>query len=124
MRRRRQPNGERRRRSSRVWRGHAKLGRIVERFVEQLPGKLAQMDDAAQRRDMAELAALAHWLKGAGGSMGFDDLFEPAKALGGGRQAGDAGRRGFDIAHSCTASKPASCAAHRHPVTEVAEAGA
>jgi HPt (histidine-containing phosphotransfer) domain-containing protein len=25
--------------------------------------------------------AMAHWLKGAGGSMGFDALFEPAKAL-------------------------------------------
>ncbi|MEO6032149.1 MAG: ATP-binding protein, partial [Burkholderiaceae bacterium] len=61
--------------------GHAKLGRIVTRFVAQLPAKLDQMDAAAARADMAELAALAHWLKGAGGSMGFDDLFEPAKEL-------------------------------------------
>jgi HPt (histidine-containing phosphotransfer) domain-containing protein len=30
---------------------------------------------------MAELKALAHGLKGAGGSMGFDQMFEPAKAL-------------------------------------------
>ena len=61
--------------------GHAKLGRIAERFVEQLPAKLRQMEAALDRRDMAELAALAHWLKGAGGSMGFDGLFEPAKSL-------------------------------------------
>ena len=61
--------------------GHAKLGRIAERFVEQLPAKLRMMEGAFDRRDMAELAALAHWLKGAGGSMGFDDLFEPAKVL-------------------------------------------
>jgi CheY-like chemotaxis protein len=61
--------------------GHAKLGRIVGRFVDQLPAKLVQMDEAAARADMVELAALAHWLKGAGGSMGFDALFEPAKAL-------------------------------------------
>jgi CheY-like chemotaxis protein len=61
--------------------GHAKLGRIVGRFVEQLPARLVQMDEAAARADMVELAALAHWLKGAGGSMGFDALFEPAKAL-------------------------------------------
>ena len=60
---------------------HAKLGRIVARFVEQLPTKRVQMEEAAARGDMAELAALAHWLKGAGGSMGFDALFEPAKAL-------------------------------------------
>jgi HPt (histidine-containing phosphotransfer) domain-containing protein len=53
----------------------------VARFVEQLPVKLAQMDSAVTRADMQELASLAHWLKGAGGSVGFDDLFEPAKAL-------------------------------------------
>ena len=68
---------------------HAKLGRIVARFVEQLPGKLAQMDAAAARDDRQELAALAHWLKGAGGSMGFDDLFAPAKALEDAAKAGD-----------------------------------
>jgi HPt (histidine-containing phosphotransfer) domain-containing protein len=60
---------------------HPKLGRIVARFVDQLSVKLTQMDSAIERVDMAELAALAHWLKGAGGSMGFDDLFDPAKAL-------------------------------------------
>ncbi|MEO8411590.1 MAG: ATP-binding protein [Propionivibrio sp.] len=61
--------------------GHAKLGRIVERFVAQLPEKMAQMEDAANTEDFAELATLAHWLKGAGGSMGFDELFEPSKLL-------------------------------------------
>ncbi len=61
--------------------GHAKLGPIVVRFTEQLPSRLAQMDAAAAAADMVALAALAHWLKGAGGSMGFDDLFEPARAL-------------------------------------------
>ena len=61
--------------------GHAKLGRIVARFVEQLPGKLQGMDAACASGDMQQLAAQAHWLKGAGGSVGFDDLFEPAKSL-------------------------------------------
>jgi signal transduction histidine kinase/ActR/RegA family two-component response regulator/HPt (histidine-containing phosphotransfer) domain-containing protein len=70
--------------------GHAKLGRIVERFVVQLPDKLGQMESAAQRGDFAELSALAHWLKGAGGSMGYDDLFEPAKALEAAAQGRDA----------------------------------
>ena len=68
---------------------HAKLGRIVERFVDQLPQKLAEMNAAAKGSDLGELAALAHWLKGAGGSMGFDDLFEPAKALEEAARAGD-----------------------------------
>jgi PAS domain S-box-containing protein len=69
--------------------GHAKLGRIVARFVEQLPPKLAEMDVAAQGADMVTLATLAHWLKGAGGSMGFDELFEPAKALEDAAKVGD-----------------------------------
>ncbi len=69
--------------------GHPKLGHIVARFVAQLPDKLAQMDAAVGRSDPGELAALAHWLKGAGGSMGFDEFFEPAKALEDVAQSGD-----------------------------------
>jgi PAS domain S-box-containing protein len=60
---------------------HAKIERIVARFVEQLPGKLEQMDQALRGADMARLAELAHWLKGAGGSMGFESLYEPSVAL-------------------------------------------
>ena len=70
--------------------GSGKLGRIVARFVEQLPAKLEQMDQAVLHADMSELAALAHGLKGAGGSMGFDDLYEPSKALELAAQVGDA----------------------------------
>ena len=36
-----------------------------------------------------ELAAQAHSLKGSGGSMGFDDLYDPALALEAAAQAGD-----------------------------------
>ncbi|MCP5283021.1 MAG: response regulator [Rhodoferax sp.] len=61
--------------------GHAKLGRIVARFVEQLPARLAQMDETLAAANWTELAGHAHWLKGAGGSMGFDLLFEPAREL-------------------------------------------
>ncbi|MCB2005328.1 MAG: response regulator, partial [Rhodoferax sp.] len=71
--------------------GHAKLGPIVMRFVEQLPARLEQMQTALQGSDWSELAAQAHWLKGAGGSMGFDDLFEPARALEDAAKAADAG---------------------------------
>ncbi|MEO8855893.1 MAG: ATP-binding protein [Burkholderiaceae bacterium] len=70
---------------------HAKLGRIVLRFAEQLPAKLAAMDAALAGADMQELAALAHWLKGAGGSVGFDALFEPARALEDAAKAADPG---------------------------------
>ncbi len=61
--------------------GNTKLARIIARFVEQLPARLAQMDAAVTRQDWTELAAQAHWLKGAGGSMGYDELFEPARAM-------------------------------------------
>ena len=69
--------------------GHAKLGRIVARFVTQLPPRLAQMDEALAAANWRELASQAHWLKGAGGSMGYDMLFEPAKALEDAAQASD-----------------------------------
>jgi PAS domain S-box-containing protein len=69
--------------------GHARLALIVDRFVLQLPARLAEMNEACERGDFAELAALAHWLKGAGGSMGFDALFEPACELEAAAQAGD-----------------------------------
>ena len=70
--------------------GHAKLGRIVLRFVEQFQLKLGEMDTAIRSGDFDQLAALAHWLKGAGGSMGYDDLFEPAKSLEDAAKARDA----------------------------------
>ena len=58
---------------------HPRLQRVVRSFALQLPDKLAAMDDALQRHDLAELAALAHWLKGAGGTVGYDVFFEPAR---------------------------------------------
>jgi PAS domain S-box-containing protein len=58
-----------------------KLAKLAVRFAEQLPPKLAQMRQAHDTGNRDELAALAHWLKGAGGSMGFDELFEPARDL-------------------------------------------
>ena len=70
--------------------GNAKLGPIVTRFVAQLPSRLAQMDDALAAANWAELASHAHWLKGAGGSMGYDMLFEPSKALEVSAKAADA----------------------------------
>ncbi|MBT9595088.1 MAG: response regulator [Vitreoscilla sp.] len=68
---------------------HPKLGPIVGRFVQQLPAKLSLMDEALQGDDLAGLADLAHWLKGAGGSMGFDALFEPSKMLEDAARQGD-----------------------------------
>jgi len=68
---------------------HPRLRRVARSFGLQLPGKLHTMGQAMERRDFAELAALAHWLKGAGGTVGFDDFFEPALRLEQFAQAGD-----------------------------------
>ena len=58
---------------------HPRLGRVVRTFGRTLPGKLAAMRAALEGERYEELADLAHWLKGAGGTVGFDDFFEPAR---------------------------------------------
>jgi CheY-like chemotaxis protein/HPt (histidine-containing phosphotransfer) domain-containing protein len=54
---------------------------IVEEFVDRLHQQLDAMQRALTRGDLDELARLAHWLKGAGGSAGFPALTAPAKHL-------------------------------------------
>jgi PAS domain S-box-containing protein len=58
---------------------HPRLQHVVRSFALQLPGRLQAMDDALARHDLAELESLAHWLKGAGGTVGYDAFFEPAR---------------------------------------------
>ena len=60
---------------------HPRLARVAAQFCEQLPGRLDEMDQALRQADHAGLAAQAHWLKGAGGTVGYDAFFEPARAL-------------------------------------------
>jgi signal transduction histidine kinase/DNA-binding response OmpR family regulator/HPt (histidine-containing phosphotransfer) domain-containing protein len=55
--------------------------RIVENFVDKLQNKLDAMQVAFDAADLDELAELAHWLKGAGGTIGFDCFTEPARQL-------------------------------------------
>jgi PAS domain S-box-containing protein len=79
---------------------HPKLRQVVARFIEQFPTKLSAMDAALQQQNLLQLAELAHWLKGAGGSVGFDAYFEPAKELETACKAGlvnDAGRQLLNI---------------------------
>ena len=66
---------------SRLASGGPRIQATIGKFVERLGGKLDQMDVAWAQRDFTELAALAHWLKGSGGTIGFDDFTEPAKDL-------------------------------------------
>ncbi len=60
---------------------------IVDVFVASLMNKAASMQKALQVRDYKELAELAHWLKGSGGTAGFDLFTEPAHHL---KQSADA----------------------------------
>jgi HPt (histidine-containing phosphotransfer) domain-containing protein len=69
---------------------HRRLAQVVRTFGQQLPVKLQAMQAALARNDMAEIAQLGHWLKGAGGTVGFDVFFEPAHEI---EQHAAAGRR-------------------------------
>jgi PAS domain S-box-containing protein len=60
---------------------HPKLRNVVRKFIDQFPAKQQAMDKALADADWHELSQLAHWLKGAGGSVGFDEFFAPAKDL-------------------------------------------
>jgi CheY-like chemotaxis protein/HPt (histidine-containing phosphotransfer) domain-containing protein len=55
--------------------------RIVEEFIDTLPDKLGALQAAFDACDLDELAELAHWLKGTGGTVGFDCFTEPARRL-------------------------------------------
>jgi len=54
---------------------------IAHDFVGRLKNKLAAMKQAWNQRDLTELASLAHWLKGSGGTAGFDAFTDPAMQL-------------------------------------------
>ena len=59
----------------------AEFEEIVHQFLLQLNGKLHSMNHALQNHDYHQLAADAHWLKGAGGTCGFPAFYDPSCAL-------------------------------------------
>lgn len=54
---------------------------IVDEFVGQLDGLFEELERAWTRRDFSRIAELAHYLKGAGGSVGFDEFTAPSRSL-------------------------------------------
>jgi CheY-like chemotaxis protein len=66
---------------SRLASGGPRIRATIAKFAGRLDEKLGDMDRAWESRDFTELAALAHWLKGSGGTVGYDDFTEPAKTL-------------------------------------------
>jgi PAS domain S-box-containing protein len=61
--------------------GNPRLRPAVVKFVDRLPEQLDAMESAWKSHDFKALSELAHWLKGAGGTVGFDAFTEPAKGL-------------------------------------------
>ena len=45
---------------------------IVQEFADRLHEQLGEMQKAWEQKELAELASLAHWLKGSGGTAGFN----------------------------------------------------
>jgi HPt (histidine-containing phosphotransfer) domain-containing protein len=66
---------------SRLGRNNHKFAKVIARFVGRLEEQLPAMDEAFWAQDFEALAKLAHWLKGAGGTVGFDVFYEPASEL-------------------------------------------
>jgi len=57
------------------------LREIVEDFIPHLGQKIGEMDAQTKSKLFDELADNAHWLKGAGGTVGFNDFYQPACEL-------------------------------------------
>ena len=55
--------------------------KTIEMFVNNLPGRIREMQDAFDKGDMKELATKVHALKGLGGFAGFSVYTEKAKEL-------------------------------------------
>jgi HPt (histidine-containing phosphotransfer) domain-containing protein len=47
----------------------------------QMPARMEAIEQAWSVRDFSSLASLAHWLKGSGGTTGFDAFTAPARTL-------------------------------------------
>ncbi len=58
-----------------------KLDAIVLGFADKLTAKIEDMEQRLESEDLVDLANLAHWLKGSGGSVGFTSFTEPAGEL-------------------------------------------
>jgi PAS domain S-box-containing protein len=61
--------------------GHPKLGAVARTFGLKLPGEVIKMQAALKSQSFVDLSELAHWLKGAAGSVGYDVFTEPAQRL-------------------------------------------
>ncbi len=54
---------------------------LVEMFIEELQERLAAIESAWREREIEQLAALTHQLKGAGGGYGFQEVTNVSRSL-------------------------------------------
>ncbi|WP_372739848.1 Hpt domain-containing protein [Neptunomonas sp.] len=69
---------------------NVKFSEIIERFVSKLGLQIEAMDAALETQRFADLADLAHWLKGSAGSVGYGMFTEVAQELEEAAKASDA----------------------------------
>ena len=74
---------------SRLPASNARFRDIIVKFIGRLDEQLEAMRSAWKENDLETLAELAHWLKGAGGTVGFDAFTEPAEELEAAAKRGD-----------------------------------
>ena len=60
---------------------HPRLKSVAAKFAQQMPERMVAIATAWREQDCEAVANLAHWLKGSGGTAGFDVFTTPAKAL-------------------------------------------
>ncbi len=72
--------------------GDARMQRFVDQFVARLPAEQSKMQAALQTGDLDGLAQSARWLKGSGGTVGFEAFTEPAGELEACAKSGDTQR--------------------------------
>ena len=63
------------------WAGNSKYHPIITNFVHRFKEQLIAMDKALLEKNYKDVESLAHWLRGAGGTVGFDDFIEPSFTL-------------------------------------------
>ena len=81
------------------------IGGIVQDFVVHLRQRIRVIETTFANKDYVELAELAHWLKGAAGSLGFRAFTDPARDLEIAARAGDASVAGERIRTICSLSE-------------------
>jgi len=60
---------------------HPTLQPVILKFVDKIGKESVKLNEAFSARDFQEISRWAHWLKGAAGTVGFDDFTEPAQKL-------------------------------------------